>query len=309
MKQTTLVFDISNMLHRTFYAQTGEDDTTIAGLASHTALVTLNKYFRIVKPSRVVMAFDRKSWRKEYTASAACISKKPYKGNRRQGMTPKQEEKYKRFMGHMKEFEAMISNHTSIIALSANHLEADDMIGGYIEKFSPTENITLISTDTDFLQLLKFPDVQIISPATDKVQELVDYDQDANFYLFAKCIRGDPTDNVQSAYPGVRMTRIKKAYLDPFERANLMAETWSIGAEDDPDKITYVVGDLYKENQTLIDLTRQPEDIRELIDACVDMCVDKPRKFSMFFLMKFIGKYELHKIRDSIDTYLPLLSC
>jgi len=310
-KQKTLIFDISNMLHRTFYGNTAEDDTTIAGLASHQALVTLQKYYRMHKPDKVVMAFDRKSWRKEFTASEECISKMPYKGNRRQGMTPKQEEKYKRFLGHIKEFEALITEHTAIITLAAPHLEADDMIAGYVQRFCTEEEIVIISTDTDYLQLMRYEDVLIMSPATDKIQELSEYDGDPLFYIFVKCIRGDSSDNVRSAFPRVRMARLKKAYTDPFEYENLMKETWSVTELEDGKEVTrnFVVGKLFQENQKLIDLSKHPEDIRELLDYSLDKCLNRERKFSMMFIMRFIGKYDLNRIRENIDTYIPLLSC
>ena len=54
-----LIFDISNILYRTFYANKGDDDITLAGLAQHAALTTLNKYFKEYKPNKVVMTFDR----------------------------------------------------------------------------------------------------------------------------------------------------------------------------------------------------------------------------------------------------------
>ncbi len=71
-----LVFDISNLLYRTFFAHHTEDDITIAGLATHSALLVLNKYYRQYKPHKIVMAFDNESWRKDYTASEECISKR-----------------------------------------------------------------------------------------------------------------------------------------------------------------------------------------------------------------------------------------
>jgi hypothetical protein len=36
--------------------------------------------------------------------------------------------------------------------------------------------------------------------------------------------------------------------------------------------------------------------------------MDKERAFSLFFILKFIGKYKLVKIKESIDQYIPLLS-
>jgi 5'-3' exonuclease, N-terminal resolvase-like domain len=299
-----LVFDISNMLYRTFYVQRDEDDATIAGLATHSALVTLNKYFRQHKPDRVVMAFDRQSWRKEYTASDECISKKPYKGHRRKDMSPAQQVKYQRFLNHLAEFEAMITNHTTIITLAGDRLEADDVIAGFCQRHKDSDDqIVLVSSDSDMLQLMRYPNVVIVSPADDKQQFLSDYDEDPELFLFTKCLRGDTSDNVQSAYPRVHMTKIREAFKDPFARTNMMMTNWS-----DQNQRTFRVKDLYEENQLLIDLEKQPEDIRALIEQTIDDALAKKRTFSLFFILKFIGKYKLTKIKESIDQYIPLLS-
>jgi hypothetical protein len=309
-----LVFDISNLLYRTFFVQRDESDETIAGLATHTALVMLNKYFKQHKPDKVVMAFDRSSWRKEYTASAECLSKKPYKGNRRKDMSPSQQIKYQKFIDHMREFEAMIAEHTTIIALVEECLEADDLIGGFCQQKDPDDEIVIISSDSDLLQFKRYPNVRIISPATDKDQSLADFDNDPLYYLFTKCLRGDSTDNVQSAYPRVQQTRIKKAYTDPFERVQLMKETWSgpvttiVDGESVVKKVEFRVEKLFAENELLIDLEKQPADIRELLAASVAAAKAKKRQFSMFFILKFIGKYKLVKIKESIDQYVPMLS-
>ena len=300
-----LVFDISNLLYRTFFSQKNETDEELAGLATHQALTTLNKYFKIYKPTKgVVMAFDRSSWRKEYTAGDKCVSKRPYKGTRRKDMTPSQREKYARFMDHLKEFELLIIEHTTIATLAYDSLEADDLIAGFCQLYAnPDEPIVVITADSDMLQLAKNPGVTIVSPATDKPQSLDDYFNDPEFYVFMKCLRGDSSDNVQSAYPRVPAKRIKKAYDDPFERVQMMKETWT-----HPDGTVFVVEELFAENELLINLEKQPQDIRDLMEAVVTVSMARPRQFSMFHIMKFIGKYKLNRIKDSIDQYIPLLS-
>ena len=299
-----LCFDISNMLYRTFHMQHKESEDTIAGLATHAALTTLNKYFRQHKPDKVVMAFDRPSWRKEYTNSELCVSKRLYKGDRRKNMTPSQQIKYQRFLEHVAEFERLIVEHTTIITLVGDMLEADDLIAGFCQEMAtPDDEIVIISSDSDLLQLQRNVNVLVISPATDKPQSLEKYDNDPDYYLFTKCIRGDPTDNVQSAYPGVRETRIRDAYTDPYARVQLMKEHWT-----NENKTTFMVEDLFLENQLLIDLEKQPQVIRDLITACVHESVQRERKFSMFHMLKFVGKYKLVKIKESIDNYIALLS-
>jgi 5'-3' exonuclease len=299
-----LVFDISNLLYRTFFVQRQEEsDETLAGLATHTALVTLNKYYKLFKPDRVVMAFDRTSWRKEYTASEKCVSKKPYKGNRRKDMSPAKQAKYLRFLNHLNEFEGMMRNHTTIITLQEEKMEADDMIAGFVQIYNSDEDeIIIISSDSDMLQLKRYKGVKVVSPATDKEVTLDEYDNDPELFIFNKCMRGDDSDHVQSALPRVSSKRILKAYTDPFERVQLMKETWSDHRGD------FVVEKLYKENQLLMDLEKQPPEIRAKLLTAVEEAMNKEREFSLFFIMKFIGKYKLNKIKENIDHYLPLLS-
>lgn len=299
-----LVYDISNMLFRTFFvARNGEDDITLAGMASHSGLMTLNKYYKQFKPKKgVVMAFDRSSWRKEYTASDDCHpATKPYKGNRRKDMSPAQAIKFEKFNAHLREFEQLITEHTGIITLAGDKLEADDCIAGFCQINEGDETI-IISADTDLLQLKRYDGVRVISPATDKESMLDDFNQDPLYYVFQKCLRGDPTDNIQSAYPRLRTARIEKAYNDPFERVQLFKETWT-----DEKGQTIIVEDMFKENQKLIDLEKQPKDIKIAILSTVDEAMTRERKFSMFHLMRFCGKYELKKIMDGIDQFIPML--
>lgn len=302
-----LIFDISNLLYRTFFVNKDENDKTITGLATHSAFITLNKYYKQIKPHKVVMVFDRKnSWRETFAASDQSITKKEYKGSRktkREAMGPAEAAKYALFVSHLKEFEQLITEHTSITTLAAQGLEADDLVAGFIRKH-PQDEITLISSDSDFVQLLKFPNLTIISPDSGKPQTLEEYNNSAEYFLFVKCIRGDKTDDVMSAYPKVRETRLRKAFFeDPYEMTQIMETKWT-----DQDKIEHVVKDIYNENRIFIDLDLQPPHIKQLIENVIDTEMEKTKKFSFFHIMKFLGKYDLKKVADSIEQYKELLS-
>lgn len=300
-----LVCDISNLLYRTFYANTQQDDTTIAGLAMHAALQTLNKYFRQFKPHKVVMAFDRNSWRKVYTASDECITNKPYKGNRRQNMTPKEKEKYAKFCKHLLDFETLITEHSTVIALAGNGLEADDLIAGFVQVhlLDPDNQLTVVSSDKDLIQLLGPENVRLIDPASGKDRTLEEWNFDPEYFLFEKCIRGDLGDNVQSACPRIRSTRIEKAYKDEYERTNLMKESWN-----GPDGTAYCVGDLYNENRLLMDLREQPEEIQKRMITTILARMKNPPAFNYFHFMKFLNRYDLKKIQENAEQFVQLLS-
>jgi hypothetical protein len=310
--QKILVFDITNMLYRTFFVNKMKHSVEeSAGLAHHSALITLNKYFRNFKPHKVVMAFDRTSWRKAYTADESlCISGKPYKGNRRQNMTPAEKEMFAKFIRHLNDFEDMMDRKTSVVCLAGDGLEADDLIAGVVDEF-PDDEVIVVSADKDLIQLLRNPNVKLIDPATGEDRRKLlnkDYDGDVDYFMFEKCIRGDTGDNVQSAFPGVRKTRIKKAYTDAFEQVNLMNESWSIGDKGTDDYKEFLVKELFEENKLLMDLTAQPDVIKDHVKQTIEKGFNDPGEYSHFHFLKFLGKYELKKISEQVDNFVQMLS-
>jgi len=313
-----LIFDISNILYRTFYANKGDDDITLAGLAQHAALTTLNKYFKEYKPNKVVMTFDRPNWRKDYTKTDKCLSKRIYKGNRRQKMTPAEKAKYEVFCEHLDEFENMMKVHTSVVCLAAPLLEADDLMAGFVQVYDALDDeaeFIVVTADCDMKQLLEYPSVRLIDPATGKDRDLSDYENDVGLFMFEKCLRGDRGDNVMSAYPRVRRTRILKAYHDDFELNNLLNETWKHPDteehpinEERPEGTVFRVKDVFKENMLLMDLNSQPEHIRKLIVKTIVKEMEDPGRYSHFHFLAFLGKYKMEKVARQLEIFIPLLS-
>ena len=219
---------------------------------------------------------------------------------RRVDSTPAQAAKYAAFQKHIGEFEAIMGDHTTIITLSADQLEGDDCIAAWITR-NPERNHTIISGDKDFVQLLKYDNVQLLDPATDKLRTV----DDPKYYMFLKLFRGEPasTDNVCSAYPKLRETKIQEAYKDSFALTNLRNATWT-----DHDGRIMEVGKLLDENKLLMDLTAQPEHIQDIMDQLVVSALMKKRQFSHFKFLKFLGKFELKKIAEQLESFVPMLS-
>lgn len=293
-----LIFDTTNILYRTFYAHAKEDDQTIAGFAIHTALLSINKYFKEHRPDKVVMCFDRLSWRALYTQDGTlCQSGKQYKANRRLKMTPDQKAKYKIFQQHVFDFENLIRTKTSVIALAAKYLECDDLIAGFTQSH-PDDIHVIVSADKDFVQLIS-SNVTLIDPMTGNHREC----DDVKWYMFEKCIRGDTSDNVQSAYPRVLKTRLLRAYNDSYEYANLMKETWT-----NQDGKVHCVEDLFQENKLLMDLAAQPVEIRSIIDSTIKEGTTDVGTFNYFVFLKYLGEHELVNIKNSFENFVPMLS-
>ena len=90
---------------------------------------------------------------------------------------------------------------------------------------------------------------------------------DPKWVLFEKCMRGDTSDNVFSAYPGVRTKGTKnkiglqEAFADRDKKGyswnNMMLQRWT-----DHEEVEHKVIDDYNRNVTLIDLTAQPNEVK-----------------------------------------------
>lgn len=310
MFKKSLIFDANNILYRTFFAHSKDSIDVLVGMCHHVGLWSMLGFFREYPADEIVVAFDDHSWRKAYTENLdECVTNKKYKGNRRQGLTESEKEKFAIFDEHVNLFYEMLRDETSLIVLRRKYLEADDLIAGYIQR-NPDMEHTLISSDKDFMQLLIKNNLTIVDPDSKKKRSLEDWNNDPDYFMFEKCFRGDRGDNVMSAYPRVRSTKIKAAYTDPYVRENLMEHTFTelVNTDDDIEEIKYNTREVFEENELLMDLTKQPQVIRELIDEEINRAVEERGKFNYFTFLKFCGKYELKNVLSNVEAFIPLLS-
>lgn len=306
-----MIVDTPNLLFRVASAHgkynTDGTPEEQAGLAMHMALNSLNKHFKKINPDHLTVVFEGgKNWRKDYTRSAACVSKKGYKANRIKDAS------FDAFFELIKSFEELVRNHTSVACLSHPMLEGDDLIGGYTQMFAsnPEDEIIILSGDKDFAQLLRSPNVQLINPDNGKPRKLVDICgvDDPDYFMFEKCFRGDKGDNVWPAYPRVRATRLKKAYSDEYELTKIMNETWKFVDPDDGTEIVHSVAELFEENNLLMNLSAQPDNIKQIIKETLEHELTHHGKYSHFHFTKFCGKFGLKQIADNAQAFANMFN-
>jgi len=98
-------------------------------------------------------------------------------------------------------------------------LECDDTIATLaIQHASKGHEVTIISSDSDFIQLLNIEryDIQIYNPVKKKYFEVPEYD-----YVTWKALRGDPTDNIPGI-PGIGDKTATKLCNDPIKMKALL---------------------------------------------------------------------------------------
>jgi 5'-3' exonuclease len=240
-------------------------------------------------------------------------------------MTPAQQEEDTVFWEIFDEFKDFISTKTNCTMIRHPQLEADDLIAGWVQSH-PNDDHVIISTDGDFAQLIA-PNVKqyngvsntIIThegyfddkkkqPVIDKKTKEPKGAPDPQWLLFEKCMRGDTSDNVFSAYPGVRKkgTKNKVGLLEAFDDKstkgynwnNLMLQRWVDHNGDE-----HRVLDDYNRNVTLCDLSAQPTDIREIIDNTIAEVEPKDITQVGMRLMKFCAKWDMQRIADQAASY------
>jgi 5'-3' exonuclease len=135
--------------------------------------------------------------------------------------------------------------------------------------------------------------------------------------LFLKIIRGDASDGIFSAYPGVRYNGsskrvgIHEAWEDREAQGyawnNFMLSTWE-KAEYGGETKTVTVKEEFAFNEMLIDLTKQPDNIKEIMDHAIIQAVNKPT-VSMVGInfTRFCKKHELPLLSKESDFHAQYL--
>lgn len=301
-----MVVDISNLLFRVCAVQKNNpynndlSPQDLVGLCTHISILSIFKWFNKLQPDFVVFAFEGgNNWRKEFTQVNA--ARRAYKGNR--AYDPAMAHFYKL----IEDFYTTMSAHTSICCLKVDGMEADDEIAAYCQMYATEEHeVVIVSGDKDFIQLLKLPGVKLIDPDTGKERNKPGdkhYQEDLDYWLFLKCVRGDAGDNVLSAFPRVRETKVKKAYTNQYDRLNFMNEVW----RDQEDNV-HRVGDLYEQNVTLLSLFDQPSEIKEKLFEGVKHQVENFGKYSHFHFLRFCESFQLTRVREDAMKFVEMMS-
>jgi hypothetical protein len=128
-------------------------------------------------------------------------------------------------------------------------------------------------------------------------------------------MRGDTSDNIFSAYPGVREkgTKNKVGLREAFGDRNAKGYSWNnmmLQRWTDHEGVEHRVLDDYNRNVLLCDLTAQPVEIKELIHKTIDNAIKEQKNISQvgIRLLKLCNEYDLQRISDQVQSYAEPLN-
>ena len=315
-----LLVDTANTFARARHVARGDDLDMKLGMTLHILLSSVRRAHELFNTDRAVYCLEGRSWRKDVYAK--------YKRNRseaRAELTTKEQAEDKAYWEAFDDFCKFLRERSGALVLRHGQCEADDFIARWIQTHPDDEHI-ICSSDSDFFQLLA-PNVKIFNGITkevisldgvvddkgktviDKKTKLPKVPGDPEWILFEKCMRGDSSDNVFSAFPRVRKTQLLEAFEDRksqgFKWNNLMLQRWV-----DHEGVEHQVIDDYNMNRHIIDLTQQPEEIKAVLDETIAdaKAVVRNHAQSGLYFMKLCGKYGMDNIGSNVHKYMEIFN-
>ncbi len=318
--KTYLLVDTQNMFFRARHvAQRGASLDEKIGLAFHIMFNSIKKANSMFSGDHVVFCLEGRSWRKDVY--------EPYKKNRKVALDKRsavEQEEDTYWWEAYDDFLNFLKEQTNSSAIRSSIAEADDVIALWIEAHKDSKNV-IVSTDSDFYQLIS-PTVSLYNGMTNQIVTANGfYDEkdnpiidkktgqpktapDPEWLLFEKCIRGDSSDNVFTAFPKVRKTKIKEAFDDRHNQGfiwnNFMLSKWTDHNGNDQ-----VVKECYERNKQLIDLSKQPDEVRtDVLTEIVRAQNTKNVEQVGVRFMKFCNKYSLEKLAQNPTEHAQYLN-
>lgn len=322
MKKWLLV-DLANTYARARFVIKSSDVDLMAPLAIMICIQSIKAAETKFKCDGILIALEGRSWRKDFYPK--------YKANRADSLkSPEDKELDKIYYQGLNDLIEFFDKKTALPVVRCPVAEADDIIARWIYTHPNDEHI-IFSSDTDFLQLIDtnvlqydvvnkriirnngYYDADKDKPLMDKKTKKNKLTPNPEYILFEKCIRGDTTDNVFSAYPGVRSkgsknkVGIEGAFADRIKKGwfwnNFMKQKW-----EDIDGKTMIVGECYERNKILIDLNAQPDNIKEMLDILIKETYNNKKivKNVEINFLRFCDKYQLEILKQHYGDYVRL---
>ena len=253
-----ILIDLNQVLISNLMQQIGSNPKVKLdeGLIRHMVLNSLRSYakqFRS-KYGEIVIACDSKHyWRRDVFPF--------YKAHRKKDRE-KSEFDWHLIFETLNKIRDELKENFPYRVLEVDGAEADDIIAVITARMAPNEEILILSSDKDFVQLQKYPNVSQYSPSLKRFVKT----ENPQEYIREHIIRGDKGDGIPNFLSpdnvfaiGERQKVINKKKLAEW-------------VQSDPKELctTDVMLRGYKRNQMLVDLDYIPENIKEQIVVAYD---------------------------------------
>lgn len=281
-----ILFDYNQVAISNLMEQIGSSKTTVdESLVRHMILNTIRTYVKKYKASHgpeVIIACDNKNyWRRDIFPHYKAGRKKAREASGHDWAT---------IFDCLGKIKQELKDYSPYKVVEVDTCEADDIIATLVQKYSAHEKVMILSSDKDFAQLQRFPNVEQYSPILKKqIKEPL-----PTLQLKQLIIRGDKGDGIPNILSAddcfVTATRQK-----PITEAKII--NWMNQSAED-----FCNEDMlrnFKRNEMLIDLTKIPESLKQNIIDTYEMT----NGHSRHEFMNYMISNRLKNLIEVIDEF------
>ncbi len=267
-----IIFDYQQIAISNLMEQIGSSKASVdENLVRHMILNTIRTYVKKFKESHgpeVVIACDNRNyWRREYFPH--------YKAGRKKARAASGHD-WSSIFESLNKIREELKESSPYKVIDVEGAEADDIIGTLVQKYSSNEKVMILSSDKDFAQLQRYPNVEQFSPILKKyIKEpfpLVQLKQ-----LIIRGDKGDGIPNILSADDVFVVGNRQK----PITESKIIK--W---LNQDPKE--FCNDEMYRNfsrNETMIDLTKVPDTLRQNILNTYETAKGKTKQEFMNYMI------------------------
>jgi len=281
-----IIFDYNQVAISNLMEQIGSSKTQVEEtLVRHMILNTIRTYVKKFKESHgpeIVIACDNKNyWRREIYPH--------YKAGRKKARDASGHD-WNTIFECLNKIRDELKDNSPYKVISIDTCEADDIIAVLAQKYSATQKIMILSSDKDFAQLQKFPNVEQFSPILKKyIKEPLPAAQ-----LKQMIIRGDKGDGIPNILSAddVFVTGGRQKPITEAKIINWMNQDPKEFCNDEMLRN-------YSRNEILIDLTKIPQKlVVEILDT-----YESPKGHTKQEFMNYMIANRLKNLLEVLDDF------
>ena len=237
------------------------------------------KNFKAEYGEVILCCDNRKYWRKEFFPF--------YKANRKK-TRDKSDLDWHLIFDILGKLKQELKDNFPYKVLDVEGAEADDIIGTLVPIYSPHQKILILSSDGDFLQLQNYKDVKQYNPSQKKYVK----SENPILELKEKIIRGDKGDGIPNMFSP------SDCFVRDLRQKPITQKTLDKYLNEDVKNFSYDEAVNFGRNQTLIDLTFIPQEIKEKIINTYEET--KPAKGK---LLNYFIEHKLKNLMEVIEEF------
>jgi hypothetical protein len=281
-----IIFDYQQVAISNLMEQIGSSSGSVdENLVRHMILNTIRTYvkkFRTSHGPEVIIACDNKHyWRREVFQY--------YKAGRKKARAASGHD-WSSIFESLNKIRQELKDSSPYKVIDIDGAEADDIIGTLVQKYSATEKIMILSSDKDFAQLQRFPNVEQFSPIMKKyIKEPFPLVQ-----LKQLVIRGDKGDGIPN------ILSPDDVFVSDGRQKPITEKKIIVWMNQEPKEFCNdEMMRNYSRNETLIDLTKIPEGVRNAILESYETVKGKTKQEFMNYMMQ----NRLKNLLECIDEF------